>query len=267
MSIDERISAYIDGELNAAERAEVERLLRDDAAVRSSLDRMRTANAHVREKYAASLEHPVPLSLAKAIMDVPEEHETAGVSQPEPARSGWSGFKALVASVVLLIAAGGAGYIGFQSGARQAQPVVVAKRGWLDDIADYHRVYATEGRHLVEAGPEEAAHLEAWLGRRTNTPFKVPELRNEGLEFAGGRLLVAAGRPVAQLIYKSAEGEIFALCFTNTGAPDDPVQFKATNFDDLDMVSWKKSGSSFVVVGPAGSPVIEPVAKTISDQI
>ena len=267
MSIDERISAYIDDELNAAERAEVERLLRDDAAARSSLDRMHTANAHAREKYAASLENPVPLSLAKAIMDAPEGDESTVVSKPKPARTGWSGIQALVASVVLLIAAGAAGYIGFQSGARQAQSVVVAKRGWLDEIADYHRVYATEGRHLVEAGPEEAAHLEAWLGRRTNTPFKVPALQNEGLEFAGGRLLVAAGRPVAQLIYKSAEGEIFALCFTNTGAPDDPVTLKATNFDDLDMISWKKSGSSFVVVGPAGSPVIEPVAKAVSEQI
>ena len=267
MSIDERISAYIDGELNADERAEMERLLQDDAEARSSLDRMRAASAHARAKYSTSLENPVPLSLAKAVMDAPEGRESTNVANKEPARTGWSGFQLLAASIVLLISAGAAGYIGFQSGARQAEPVVVAKRSWLDDIADYHRVYATEGRHLVEAGPEEAAHLEAWLGRRTNTPFKVPKLQNDGLEFAGGRLVVAAGRPVAQLIYKSGEGEIFALCFTNTGAPDEPITFKATNFDDLDMISWKKSGSSFVVVGPAGSPIIEPVAKYISEQI
>ncbi len=267
MSNEERISAYIDGELSAAERAEVERLLQDDADARSKLDRMLAANSYARDKYAATLETPVPLALAKAIMDAPEGNETPAVAKKVQTQAGWTGVRAFAASIVLLISAGAAGYLGYQSGARQAEHVVVAKRDWLDDIADYHRVYATEGRHLVEAGPEEAAHLEAWLGKRTNTEFTVPDLKGDGLEFAGGRLLVAAGRPVAQLIYKGAEGEIFALCFTNTGAPDDPVTFKATNFDDLDMVSWKKSGSSFVVVGPAGNPAVEPVAKKVSELI
>lgn len=42
---DELLSAYLDGELTAAEQAEVERLLATDPAARQLLDELRTLSA------------------------------------------------------------------------------------------------------------------------------------------------------------------------------------------------------------------------------
>lgn len=259
MSIEEKISAYIDGELSGTEHAEIEALLKVSSEARQIADDMGLADAHARENFSAALEAPVPLALAHAIMNAPE-------SGAQPARAAdtiryWSIPRAAAAGIMLLAAAGLAGYGGYLAGTSAPGSVVAA--GWLGDIADYHRVYAAEGRHLVEVGPDEIDHIESWLGKRSQTAFAVPSLKSRGLTFEGARLLVAAGRPVAQLMYRAGDGAVIALCFTKAQTPGEPgaVTFDTANFGDIDMVSWKKSGSSFVVVGPAGNPDLKIIAE------
>jgi anti-sigma factor RsiW len=124
--------------------------------------------------------------------------------------------------------------------AQQPQP-------WIMQVAEYHRVYAGEKRHLVEVAAAETPHIESWLGKRLEMPLVVPDLTAQGLTFQGARMLVINGAPVAQLIYTPADGRAVALCIIRSPKEDKPLT--ASQQDDLRLVDWRTKGYGFVVVG------------------
>ncbi|QDC08340.1 hypothetical protein FHY55_03375 [Oceanicola sp. D3] len=123
-----------------------------------------------------------------------------------------------------------------------------ATRGWMDEIADYHRVYARQTAHLVEVPATERAHIETWLGKETGVPFNVPDLTASGFNFQGARLLVAGGKPVAQLLYTDAEGQVMALCVLAREG-EGSEEFTPRSFNGVEMVRWLAPGAAWVAVG------------------
>jgi anti-sigma factor RsiW len=124
--------------------------------------------------------------------------------------------------------------------AQQPQP-------WIMQVAEYHRVYAGEKRHLVEVAAAETPHIESWLGKRLEMPLVVPDLTAQGLTFQGARMLVINGAPVAQLIYTPPDGRALALCIIRSPKEDKPLT--ASQEGDLHLVDWRTKGYGFVVVG------------------
>jgi anti-sigma factor RsiW len=125
--------------------------------------------------------------------------------------------------------------------AQQPQP-------WTMQVAQYHKIYAREQRHLVEVPAEETPHIEQWLGKRLDDlAFKVPDLKAFGLTFKGARMLVVNGAPVAQLVYLPADGRAVALCIIHSKKDDKPLT--VSQQDDLNLVDWRVKGYGFVVIG------------------
>ena len=148
----------------------------------------------------------------------------------------------------------------------EAPPTQTA--GWLADIADYHAVYASQGRHLVEVGADESDHIETWLGNTIGASFNIPDMTAFGLSFEGGRLLVANGKPVAQLMYRDAEGTVVALCLQRSNsAGDGSPTFKEHTINGFDFVSWTADGADYVVIGPNGQPELNAMAMQASLEI
>jgi anti-sigma factor RsiW len=58
-------------------------------------------------------------------------------------------------------------------------------------------------RHPVEVAAKEEQHLSGWLTKRLDVPVKVFDLRAQGFELVGGRLLPDAAGPSAQLMYQA----------------------------------------------------------------
>jgi anti-sigma factor RsiW len=163
---------------------------------------------------------------------------------PQP-RNNWNMPTALaVAACLALIGLGAAG--GYLV-AEQGQ--TVAARDWVSDIAEYHGVYASQKRHLVEVPAAESAHIKTWLTAQVGTPFDIPDLQSVGLQFQGARLLVAAGKPAGQLMYTDASGRVVALCFVASARPaTDGVQTRDT--DGFQLRSWDVSGARYVLIAP-----------------
>jgi anti-sigma factor RsiW len=209
------------------------------------------ADALAQDAFEEMLEAPVPAALAAVLRDTAE---TPVANVPAaPSGRGWLA----AAAVVLALGVGGAG--GYMTGLSQGTPVAAAS-GWLADIADYHRVYAAQGRHLVEVGAGEADHIRTWLSASVGAPVPTPDLTQHGLTFRGARLLVAAGKPVAQLMYTDAEGQVVALCLIATETPRDG--FASQTIGAFDMVSWGGDGANYVVVGDEGRADLQAIAAT-----
>jgi anti-sigma factor RsiW len=245
----EKLSAYLDAELNEADTAEVEARLASDPAAQREFDALLSADALAQEQFAAQLDTPVALDLVKQIKEV----NLTAPSAPNVARPIWG---TLAASLVML-ALGGVG--GYALKTQLTPPVQTA--GWLSDIADYHAVYAGQTRHLVEVGADEADHIQAWLGKTVGAEFTIPDLTSFGLTFEGGRLLVANAKPVAQLMYRQADGTVIALCLQRSSkGADTPPTFNEKTLNGLDFVSWTANGADYVVIGPLGQPDLTQIA-------
>ncbi len=254
---DTMLSAYLDDELSPSDRLAFEQALADDVRLSEQMAALKAANDLTKQVFAADLEEDVPDHLVASIMSF---EETPVANEPH-APSGiikWP-FAAVVAALC----------IGVTSGffARQAiEPeTAIVSRGWLDDIADYHRVYSKQVRHLVEVGAEEADHIERWLTNTVGAPVKVPDLSEFGLEFKGARLLVAAGKPVAQLAYLDAEGSVVALCIIQTTSPRNSIGVEERG--EFEMVFWGGENSNLVIVGDLDGPDIETIARSLAVDI
>lgn len=248
----QKLSAYLDGELDGAEAEAVEALLARDPSAQAELDALIEADALAQGAFEAELNEPVPFALAQQIKSTAMPQAPASKKPALGQRLVWG---AMAASLVVFTLGGLGGY----ALRGQTQPVQTA--GWLADIADYHAVYASQGRHLVEVSASEADHIETWLGNTVGTSFTIPDMSGFGLTFEGGRLLVANGKPVAQLMYRDANGVVVALCLqqSNTTATGDAT-FKEQSINGFDFVSWNAGDANYVVIGPSDQPDLAKIA-------
>ena len=171
------------------------------------------------------------------------------------------GWLSAIAAVLLLLIGGAGGY--FAGGAKTTQ--VAAAPAWLQDISDYHAVYAGQKRHLVEVPADEADHIMTWLTATVGTDIRIPDLTGHGLTFQGARLVVAAGKPVAQLMYTDAEGAVVALCAIRSETPANDVVSRVLN--GFEMVSWGGTGANFVIVGDEGRSDLGQIAAASGEQV
>lgn len=287
MKIDEEmLSAYLDGELTAGDVATLEAALAEDMALQGELALLIEADQMAQEEFAAVTAEPVPDALIAAINGAGSEAEPIAPEPktpelqpaltprpeplpeplPEPANiphapstSGW----AIAAAVVGALMIGGAGGLYFGGVATQQETSTVA--AWIADIADYHAVYAAQVRHLVEVPAEEADHIETWLTATLGADVVIPELAEQGLTFEGARLLVAAGRPVAQLLYTDSDGAVVALCQIQADTPQEAARQDAIG--GFDLVSWGAGDANFVIVADEGRPDLRDIVEAASGQV
>lgn len=252
----EELSAYLDGELPPDRAREIEGALERDPALQAELESLMMANTSAEQAFAEMLEDPVPAALAAAIRDA-EPARPANRPGPPVVRR-W----VAAASAALALLAGGVG--GYVLSGDRGPVQVAAAPTWLEDIADYHRVYAAQVRHLVEVPADEAAHIQTWLSATVGTEIVIPDLSDAGLTFQGARLLVAAGKPVAQLMFTDAEDRVVALCAIQSDAPRDG--FGRQQIDAFEMVSWGGDGANFVVVGDAGRTDLTQIAERAAER-
>ena len=250
MKIDsEKLSAFLDGELTDAETQAVEAALADDPSLQKELEVLIAADQLAMSAFEAEL----PLAQSPTVVAAIRAHQPTLPANSPFIPTGWLQFAA--ASIVALCVGIGSGYL-----LRSPAPTeITASRGWLDDIADYHGVYAQQTRHLVEVGAEESDHIETWLTNSVGVEVRIPDLQASGLTFEGGRLVVASGRPVAQLLYTDEAGQVVALCLIRYATPN--ADFTEQTVGGFDMVTWGANGAYYVVVGDEDRTDLLNIAK------
>jgi anti-sigma factor RsiW len=109
----------------------------------------------------------------------------------------------MAVAATLLVAAGGlAGWFGRELAAGVPQ----AGFSLVGEAMAAHSLYTREVVHAVEVKADQEQHLASWLSKRLDRPLVIPDLRQEGLAFIGGRLLPANGGPAAQYMYEDEGG-------------------------------------------------------------
>jgi anti-sigma factor RsiW len=193
---DTLLHAWLDGELAPERHAEIDAWLATHPEDEARVRRWATDGDALRERFDPVLHEPVPQALAQVVWrNAPQTLTMPG--------EGWLRWAAVLA-VFALGGAVGAGLMWrFQPAPAEAL-VRANEPAWVQRAAVAHAVYVPEVRHPVEVKAQEE-HLSRWLTKRLDVPVKLFDLRAQGFELVGGRLLPDAAGPSAQLMYQAVE--------------------------------------------------------------
>ncbi|ABD05919.1 anti-sigma factor [Rhodopseudomonas palustris HaA2] len=241
---EDELHAYVDGELPAERRGDVEAWLATHPADAERVASWRAMAEALHARYDRVLDEPVPPRLQLARLESPPRRWIAG---------------AIAATLAAFIAGGGAGWF-----AHGAAATPNAFRSFTVDALDAHRLYVVEVRHPVEVEGSERAHLQQWLSKRVGYPVKAPELEGSGLKLIGGRLLPGPDAPAAFLMYESANGERFTL-YTSRADTDTTQMRYASDHRDGAMF-WADRGVGYVLSGPIDKERLRQVAQQVYAQ-
>lgn len=229
---DMELHAFVDGELSAGERAEVEVALATSPADQELVRDVRDLNDALRQRYAGSLAQPLNPALQKPLARF-------GRRRLPRART----FARWAASIAIVVAAGVAGYL--------ARGLLAEPHGleaaFVTTALGAHTVYVPEVRHPVEVKADEA-HLVRWLAKRVGADVRAPALGSLGWRLMGGRLLPDHGLPAAQFMYEDASGRRLTL-YVRKETGLDNTSFRFYEKDGFGSFYWIDQPLAYALSG------------------
>jgi anti-sigma factor RsiW len=253
---DTLLVAYLDGELDPTTAKLVEDQFDADPAVRDRMALLQMTDELLREALEIPQHTEAPPALRAKVESLLHPKR-----RPLISRRAWMPMAAAAAIAGLVFA--GPRMLEHQPFANSANAAVAHV---LNEVAEYHGVYAYEPEHLVEVPASRQAELESWLSRRVKFAFTAPDLRAQDLEFRGGRLLAVDGQPVAQLMYSGKDGATVAICIAVSSA-DATSTLQQRDDDDLTTFGKGVGRHVFVVVGPAGNTSLKTIAEGLPESL
>ncbi len=236
------LHAYVDNEVSAEQRAEIEQHLRADPEMAQKVEAWRRQRELLKHAYDGVLGEALPPSLAATL-------RTGGNLTARP-------YLAMAAALALLLFGGLAGWFMSQEQGR-LEVADIAR-----DALFAHQVYSAEVRHAVEVKADEKAHLQAWLSKRVGTPFIVPDLTQEGYTLLGGRLLALSGKPAALLMYEDIEANRISILLTSQVAATETA-LHVEQRGKLIACYWRDGKLGFAVAGGMARDPMMKLARII----
>ena len=238
---DTLLSAWLDDELPPAQRAETEAWLREHPEDAARV-RLWAADAEaLRMRLDTVLSEPVPQALAQVAW------RKAPDTLPGLRSQRW-------AAAVAVFVLGGAVGAGLMWRLQPELPALArsGEPAWVQRAAVAHAVYVPEVRHAVEVKAQEE-HLSRWLTKRLTVPVKLFDLRAQGFELVGGRLLPDAAGPSAQLMYQAlpdtgvagADGKpLRVTVYLRKPDSNTPAAFRFERQGELGLFYWVEGESA-----------------------
>jgi anti-sigma factor RsiW len=288
---DETLVAYLDGELDSAERQHVEAWLAADPAARDQLAGLAQAGDLLRSAYAEIVNEPVPQRLiaaargetSGAALATPAAHEAEILVLKRPPRrivmtvaAGRWGIGVAAAAGLFGLVLGGAGsYVAnglLNSGnpaAEQRLAAAAANSTWLDNAAGYYKLVVSAGDSMLIDVPSSGDNGETLQKISQNLPQQVrlPDLKPWGLTFRGARLVVVEGKPAAQLVSTTDNKAIGPLTLVIGASKQPDIQPTFDRRQDVNLLYWRHQGRAYALVGQTDIGYLWGIANDVAWQL
>jgi anti-sigma factor RsiW len=249
---DQKLTAYLDGELDAAERSALDARLIADPNLRARLDALRAAGDRTRLAFAALLE-------AAPVADMRARLESALAAAPARAAPPWRQRVAAIAAAAAIVAfaAGlGAGRWSAGSGDRLAEG-----DDWRQSVVEYMALYTPESFGPA-ASPKLADQL-ATLSQQLGAPLDVERLQLDGLSLRVAVPLQYEGSPLGEIGYLDGATPV-AFCILRDGEPDAALATSSRN--GFALASWAQGGRGFMLIGKVPAERLTTLARSLKEK-
>ncbi len=284
---DEALVAYLDGELDADERRQIDAWLEADPAARERVMALAQSDELVRAAYAEIVEEPVPARLIAAARGATETIEAApheaeilvlkrpgrfAIPQPHPR---WQIGLAAAAGLFGVMFGGAGTYFGMgllnpvRPGLEHQLALAAANNTWLDNAAGYYKLTVNTGDTMLVDVPASNDPQQALQKISQSLPQQVrlPDLKPWGLTFRGARLVVVEGRPAAELVYVTDNKAIgpLTLVIGASKQPDIPPTFDRRQ--DVNLLYWRHHGRAYALAGQTDIGYLWGIANDVAWQL
>jgi len=270
---DEKLIAYLDGELADDERAAIAHALDQDAALRERAARFDESAALLRSAFAEVVREPLPDRLIAAARGETAARVTslaARLRRHMGDRRWWIGIP-MAASLAGLLVGGGLGFFAGDETAVTAASqtnIRLASANWLDSIAGYHKLFVNAGANdMALADVPAVAGTGRTVTQKLPPDFRLPNLKPWGLVFQGARFLIVEGRPATQLFYTTSNKALGPLTFVVGGTSKPDIAPTFDHRDDLNLLYWRHHGHAYALVGTADIGYLWNIANDIAWQL
>jgi anti-sigma factor RsiW len=257
MPSDELLTAFIDGELDAAHRERIERLIAGDERVAERFDFLSRSALPFSEAFAPMLADAPAAKLDAMLAAIPATRErevrTAGIG-----RRGL--LAAIAASFVAAIAIDRA-VMGI--GHRLAKPDEDSE--WRGVVAEYLSLYTAD---TLSAPAGDRAQQVAQLnevGAKLGLSLAPETIVMPGVEFKRAQILNYDSKPLAQIAYLDPESGPMALCIVQSAkgvaAPD------MENRRGMNVVYWSSATHAFMLIGHAPIDRMQQLAADVRGRL
>lgn len=251
----ERITAFIDGELDLSDQLEMERRYEAEPALRRQVDAARGLRATVKE---ASY-HAAPDALRQRLAaQMRGAQVTAPASAKKKARrplaemfGEWLAWRPMVSAVGMAAAA--------MFFVNMSTSQSFAERQLQDDVVASH-VRSTLGQHLVDVSSSDHHQVKPFLSTRLGFSPPVGELQVPGSEFLGGRVDYLDGRPVAALVYKQGPHVLNSFIWPTKASDGKPAFSQEKGFR---TAHWAYHGMAHWVISDVNAEEFQTVVLAI----
>lgn len=247
------LHGYIDGELTAQRRAEVETYLTghpaeaariaEYAALTLSLHRL-YAGGHAADPRIDALTADLDRTLRRRRM----VHRLVRVA---------------AVAAVLAIVAGVASSV--HDRFLQAENRFLA---FTRQATDAHILFAGAKPPAGDSEPGDDTTVVSWLSQRLiGVPVRAPDLHALGYELTVERILPSANGPAAQLMYESAKAAEPVTLFIGKSKDNRQIAFTYVRNDDLSVFYWQKGPLAYSLAGKLDRRNLLALAEVVNAQL
>lgn len=276
------LMAYVDGELPAQEREEVEKQIAASAEVAERVALFEASRLPYGDAFAKQKLPPVPESLRKAIEDMTRQHAANAMAQDKsandpvlkhdaqlppsaPVRSRWR-----VAPMWLAVAfVAGAFCCGavlrFTPGLNSTADTTLASANtlpWIKAVVGYQAMYGRETLANATLDADALKQIASVVRSDDGIALSVPDLRDAGLTLRRVQRLNFHDRRVIQIEYLPEQGPPVALCIIKDAKPDQTVA--AQRINDMNVVTWRQANLGYVLLAKNGDVDLTELGKRIA---
>lgn len=273
----EKLVAYIDGEMPDAEQQLVAEALMHDGDARERLATLKNGSRPFGDAFDLLLEAAPDDKLQGMLTELMAKRQAGGKSADTPATADgdeenvvsfrprnspppprtplWQ--MAAAAAILAFVFTGGLATGGFFN-----DPVQVGEEtvGWREAAARYVALFSKE---TVEGMPSDPAERQANLQRvETALGLQLPEDRISApeLTFQGTQLLKLKEKPLAQISYLHNGNTPVALCIVSSTDPESALSTETRQ--GLNVVHWVAGGYGFMVIGDVPDDELSRIAES-----
>jgi anti-sigma factor RsiW len=239
----EKLDAYVDGELPAAETRALDEHLRGCSSCAAQ------ALQKVQQKRAiqtAGLKFKPDLAFRARIQ------KTIAAPKPTQWRRGWFPIFATAAAVLLIASAF---LLTRQNDRRNQQPLI-------SELVDQH-VAILASANPVDVVSTDRHTVKPWFAGKIPFTFNLPELQGSPFTLVGGRVSYLSQSPGAELIFRVRQHQISLFIFQDQGQRDSGLNEPLRTALSFEVRTWRHNGLRYFVIGDASPQDLDKLSELI----